>query len=386
MPSELTPSVSSSRDTASSHDAPAAVGLLPDRRRLALRLALVVAVLGAVVFAISSLPGLGDVRSRLAEASPSWLVLALVLEIASCLAFVVAFRAIFYRRMPWKLSYEVGIAVQGTNVLLPSGGAGGLAVAAWALRRGGMPAERIVRRGVAMFMLTSSVNFATAVLAGGLLALGILSGGGSLAFTAGPAIAAAIVIAGVIALPRMLASPTVSSAPRSGRAGRVVAWLRRALHGGIGDAIVLARTGNPQIILGSIGYMVLDVATLAAAFAAIGTVPPVGVLLLAYVVGQLGALIPLPGGIGGADGGLIAALVLYGTPLASAAAAVLAFRAFQLGVPALLGGLALARLPGVVERAPDFGLMSDAPLTRRTGRETTSRRGRVVAGAGVRAT
>ena len=65
-------------------------------------------------------------------------------------------------------------------------------------------------------------------------------------------------------------------------------------------------------------------------------------LLLAYVVGQLGDLIPLPGGVGGADGGLIAALVLYGTPLSSAAAAVLAYRAFQLGLPALLGGLAVA--------------------------------------------
>ena len=378
MPSEPTLAVATLPLTAGSHDAPAAVGLLPDRRRLALRLALVVAVLGAVVFAISSLPGLGEVRSRLAEASPGWLVLALVFEIASVMAFVVAFRAIFYRRMSWKLSYEVGVAVQGTNVLLPSGGAGGLAVAAWALRRNGMPTERIVRRGVAMFMLTSSVNFATAVLAGGLLAAGILSGGGSLAFTAGPAIAAAIAIAGVIALPRVLASRS-ASAPRSGRAGRIVAWLRRALHGGIGDAIMLARTGNPQIVLGSIAYMALDVATLAAAFAAIGSVPPVGVLLLAYVVGQLGSLIPLPGGVGGADGGLIAALVLYGTPLATAAAAVLAFRAFQLGVPALLGGFALARLPGVVDRAPDFGLMTDAPLARRESR-TPAQRGGALAG------
>jgi len=336
-------------------------------------------VLGAVVFAISSLPGLGEVRSRLAEASPGWLVLALIFELASVIAFVVAFRAIFYRCMPWKLSYEVGIAVQGTNVLLPSGGAGGLAVAAWALRRNGMPAERIVRRGVAMFMLTSSVNFATAALAGGLLALGILSGGGSFAFTAGPAIAAAIVIAGVIALPHVLASRS-ASAPRSGRIGRIVAWLRKALHGGTGDAIVLARTGNPQIVLGSIAYMVFDVATLAAAFAAIGSVPAVGVLLLAYVVGQLGALIPLPGGVGGADGGLIAALVLYGTPLAAAAAAVLAFRAFQLGVPALLGGLALARLPGVVERTPAFGVMSDAPLTRRRDSGSAPRRGAVALG------
>jgi uncharacterized membrane protein YbhN (UPF0104 family) len=107
------------------------------------------------------------------------------------------------------------------------------------------------------------------------------------------------------------------------------------------------------------------VAALAATFAAIGAVPPVGVLLLAYVVGQLGNLIPLPGGVGGADGGLIAALVLYGTPLSGAAAAVLAYRAFQLGLPALLGGLAVLRLPGVVERAPDTGQLCSPPSTRR---------------------
>jgi len=62
------------------------------------------------------------------------------------------------------------------------------------------------------------------------------------------------------------------------------------------------------------------------------------------------ALIPLPGGVGGADGGLVAALVLYGTPLADAAAAVLAYRVFQLGLPARLGTPALVRLPRVVSR------------------------------------
>jgi hypothetical protein len=33
--------------------------------------------------------------------------------------------------------------------------------------------------------------------------------------------------------------------------------------------------------------------------------------LVAYIVGQLGGLIPIPGGIGGVDGGLIGTLVLY---------------------------------------------------------------------------
>ncbi|MGI8731420.1 MAG: lysylphosphatidylglycerol synthase domain-containing protein [Solirubrobacteraceae bacterium] len=354
MPVERTCTVAPTTHSTGSLDAPAAVALLPDRRRLASRVALVALVLAAFALAVAALPGLGEVRDRLAGASLHWLALVLVLQIASCMSFVVAFRAIFCRRMPWRLSYDVGIAVQGTNVLLPSGGAGGLAVAAWALTRAGIASEVVVRRGVAMWLLTSAVNFAAAVLAGGLLAVGILAGGGSLALTAGPAIGAALAIAGVLALPRALSSARATR-PRAGRAGRVIAWLRSALHGGIRDAIALGRSRNPAVVGGSIGFMVFDVAALGAAFVAIGQLPPLGALLIAYVIGQLGGLIPVPGGVGGADGGLIAALVLYGTPLSSAAAAVLAFRAFQLGVPALLGGLALARLPGVVERAPDLG-------------------------------
>ena len=352
----------SSSAASRSHDAPAAVAL-PDRRRLALRIALAAGVVAAAALAVTSLPGLGDVRDRLADAAPGWLVLAMVLELASCLACVVAFRGVFCRRLPWRLSYEVAIAAQGTNVLLPSGGAGGLAVAAWALKRTGMPAERIGRRTVAFYLLTSGVNFATAAIAGALLALGILAGGGSLAFTAGPAAGAALAIAVVLLLPRLLGSPT-GAKQRTGRVGRALTWLHGALTGGVRDAILLVRSGNPQIIGGAIGYMLFDVAALAAAFAAIGAVPPVGVLLLAYVVGQLGNLIPLPGGVGGADGGLIAALVLYGTPLAGAAAAVLAYRAFQLGLPALLGGLAVLRLPGVVQRAPDTGELCSPPRAR----------------------
>jgi uncharacterized membrane protein YbhN (UPF0104 family) len=351
-----------------------------------LRFALVAAVLGAVAVAVNSLPGLGDVRDRLADASPGWLALALALEVASCLAFVVALRGVFCRRLPWRLSYEIAIAAQGTNVLLPSGGAGGLAVAAWALRRTGMSAERIARRTVAFYLLTSSVNFATAVLAGGLLALGILAGGGPLALTAGPALAAALVIAGVLALPRALAS-RAAARPRAGRAGRIIARTRSALSDGIHDALALARGGNPQILGGAIGFMAFDAAALAAAFAAIGRVPPVGVLLLAYVIGQLGGLIPLPGGVGGSDGGLIAALVVYGTPLGGAVAAVLAYRVFQLGLPALLGGLAVARLPGIVERAPDTGMLCEPRLTprRRSGRTATQRGAAVAVGAASRA-
>jgi uncharacterized membrane protein YbhN (UPF0104 family) len=162
-----------------------------------------------------------------------------------------------------------------------------------------------------------------------------------------------VVIATVLALPRLLGR--LGSRERSGRTGRVIAVVESALSSGIADARLLVRTGNPQILLGAIGFMAFDVAALGAAFTAIGGLPPVGILLLAYVIGQLGGLVPLPGGVGGADGGLIAAFALYGTPLGTAAAAVLAYRAFQLGLPALFGALAIVRLPAVLQRAPDVG-------------------------------
>lgn len=312
------------------HNEPVAVDLLPDRRRLGLRLALVAAVLAGLAVAVASLPGLGEVRDRLGDATPGWLVAALGFQVVSCLAFVVVFRGVYCRRMPWRLSYDLGMAAQGTNALLPAGGASGLALGGWALTKTGMPTDHVARRTVALYVLTSAVNFLTVALAGGLLALGILSGGSSLALTAGPAVLAVVSIAAALMLPRLLGRDRAR--PPEGRLGCLLAAGSAALGGGIGDARALG-----------------------AAFAAIGDVPPVGVLMIAYVLGQLGGLIPLPGGVGGADGGLIAAFVLYGTPLGAAAAAVLAYRAFQLGLPALLGALAMIRLPGVLRRAPDIG-------------------------------
>lgn len=324
--------------------------VLPDARRLAVRLGAGVAVLALAGTAFLALPGLDEVRTRLAEADLRWLAAALAFEVASLLAFVVAFRGVFTRRLPWRLSYELGMAVQGTNVLVPAGGTSGLALGAWALRRTGMPAEQLAHRTVAFFLVTSAASFSAAVVAGGALALGIWSTDAPLALTAGPAVAAALAMIAAVALARPLAH--LAAAPEDGRLRRGLLRGAAALAGGIGEARRLVRSGDRAAVGGAVANLLFDMAALAAAFQAIGSGPALGVLLLAYVLGQLGNLVPLPGGVGGADSGLIAALVLYGTPLAPAAAAVLAYRAFQLGLPALLGALAMVRLPGALERAP----------------------------------
>jgi uncharacterized membrane protein YbhN (UPF0104 family) len=114
------------------------LGMPRDRRRL-IELGVLLALIGGALFA---LPGLGDLRERLAGANPGLIALTAALELGSCLAFVAAFKGVFSHGVSWRFSYEVGMASQAANVLLPTGGAGGLALGAWALRRIGMPAAR----------------------------------------------------------------------------------------------------------------------------------------------------------------------------------------------------------------------------------------------------
>lgn len=67
-----------------------------------------------------------------------------------------------------------------------------------------------------------------------------------------------------------------------------------------------------------------------ATFRALGPAPPLAILWIAYLIGELGGLIPVPGGIGGVDAGLVGTLALYNVSLSSAAGAVLAYRAIAL--------------------------------------------------------
>lgn len=319
-------------------------------RHLASRAAQIAVLLAVGGLLLATLPGLGEVRTRFADARLGWVAVALALEIGSVVSFVVVFRGVFCIRMPWGFSAQVGLSEQAANVLLPAGGAGGLALGAWALNRAGMSAGHIARRTVAFFLITSSTNFVVAVLAGIGLATGILPGTGNLALAAVPAGLALAVIASVLLLPRVL--PELSEVAGDAEvpdARRARLRVRLARTGatvaeGVRDAGALLRSGRPSVIGGAAGYLLCDMAALVAAFHAFGHAPRAGDFLMAYVVGQLGGLVPLPGGVGGTDGGLVAALALYGTPLASATAAVLAYRAFQLGLPALAGTVAFGRL------------------------------------------
>jgi uncharacterized membrane protein YbhN (UPF0104 family) len=296
-------------------------------------------VVAAVVAVILLLPGLSSVRERLAGAQPAWLAVAALLEVGSCAGYVLAFRAVFCRRMSWRTSTEIGLSELAANSLLSIGGAGGLALGAWILRRGGLPAGHIARRTVAFFLLTSLANVGFLIIGGLGLASGILHGAKDPLLGLIPAVLGAVGIA--------LALATRSLAGTLGRraSGLRLSKAARTVAAGVEEALKLLRTGDLGLLVGSASYMLFDVAMLGVCFAAFGNdVPPAGVLLVAYIIGQLGGLIPLPGGIGGVDGGLIGTLVLYGVDAPDAAVAVLAYRALVLTIPAALGLPALAVL------------------------------------------
>ncbi|MDX6343459.1 MAG: putative heme transporter [Trebonia sp.] len=335
---------------------------MPDEfspRHLGRRLLGLVLLVALAAGAVSSLPGLGTIRARFAEADPILLVIIGLLKLCSCLSNVVAFRDVFCRGMSWRFSFELGMAEQATNVLLPTGGAGGLALGAWALRESGMSTEYIARRSVVFFVLTSIPNFLCAAGVGPLLLAGILPGEAPVVLTAIFTVLAWLVSLFVASLPvllrRVRPREAQSGLGRKLRSGLV------ALANGIRDTGELLRARRWRAIGGAFGYMGFDTVALAVAFAAFGPALPVGSLIFAYVIGQLGGLIPLPAGIGGTDGGLIGAMVLYGSPLSQAVAAVLAYRTFQLAVPAVLGTVAFVKLRQRLSRSEDPGTTC-APL------------------------
>ncbi len=287
-------------------------------------------------------PGLGEVREQLTGADPAWLALATVLEALSFASYVVMFGPIFCTGLRWRRSWQIGGSELAAGSLVPASGAAGLALGAWVLNKGGMDGERIARRSVAFFLIKSSVNFVAVAVVGTTMALGLFGPEQSLWLTAFPAAASVIALGAVVAVARL--GPGRAPASHESRLRRAAGHTRRALTDGSAEAIKILRSGNTRVLAGSFGYWAFDNAVLWATFHAFGLSPPITVILMGYLIGQLGGLLPIPGGVGGIDGGLIGTLIVYGAPAAGTAAAVLAYRVILFWLPLIAGGFAFASL------------------------------------------
>jgi uncharacterized protein (TIRG00374 family) len=347
----------------------ASVDRMPEElhpRHLLVRTAEIALLIAVVIVAISALPGLDEVKARLQGADPPWVTAVIVAEVGSCAGYLLVFRATFCAQMAWGLSYDIAMAELAANSLLPAGGAGGLALGVWALRQAGMPTGHIGRRTVAFFVVTSAANFFALILVGLAAFVGILSGRHDVLLTLVPALITALGVLIVALCPRLLRALSAGGADRygTGLRARVGRWVKDGLGAvadGVDQAIALLRSHGFGVVAGSFAYMAFDIAALGFAFAAVGHVPPFTTLVLGYLIGQLGNLIPIPGGVGGTEGALIGVFALYGVNLAEATAAVLLYRLFELLVPAFIGTPAFVMLRRKLTRADRPALVC-APL------------------------
>jgi uncharacterized membrane protein YbhN (UPF0104 family) len=308
-------------------------------------------VIALVAFIPGHVDDLRDELRRMESGDWPWLVLAAVLEIGSFAGYVILFRSVFSdekRQISWGESYQITMAGVVATRLFAAAGAGGVALTAWALRRRGMGAATVARRMVEFLVVLYAVYMLALVLAGAGLAAGILSGPAPFGLTVPFAILGAVAIA--VALATTLVPSDL--ADRFADRGRVVAWLATGagtVAGGVRDAVRMIRR-DPVAALGAPIWWGLDIAVLWASFKAFGHAPPVGVIVMAYFVGTLGNLLPLPGGVGGVDGGIIAAFVGFGVGGGIALLAVLTHRVFAFWLPTIPGGIAYLQLRRTVGR------------------------------------
>ena len=178
---------------------------LPSSRQIARKLASVAVLVAVGAVLLTQLPGLAEIGHQLAGANTGWITAALILELASTASFAVAFHGVYGRRSSPRTSTSMSLAVQGMNIVLPSGGAGGLAIGAVLLDRAGVPRSFAASRTVALFLITSLVSFVAVVIAGFGVASGVLAGDAKLTLTLLPGVLALLVIVAVFALPRSAA-------------------------------------------------------------------------------------------------------------------------------------------------------------------------------------
>jgi putative heme transporter len=309
-------------------------------------------------FVLPKLTGVGATLHRIERGDTWWIAIGALLELLSFAGYVVLFRAVFVSdRSPigWRESYQITMAGLAATRLFAAAGAGGVALTAWALRRSGMEARLVACRMVAFLVLLYVIYAGSLLLDGIGLGTGLFPGGGAFAITIVPAIVAVVLlaVAGLVAL--LPGDVERRLEPWASGSGRAAHWVARAVAApalaakGVRTAIELVRSRDPRL-LGAVAWWGFDICVLWATFHAFGSPPPFTVIWMAYFVGTLGNLLPLPGGLGGVEGGMIGAFAAFGVNLNLAVLAVLSYRAISFWLPTLPGAVAYLQLRRTVAR------------------------------------
>jgi uncharacterized protein (TIRG00374 family) len=309
-------------------------------------LIVVVVLIAAIYVLVPKVAGLEDAIAKLGEARRSWIAVALAATVLSFGAYVALFRGVVGERMlhrlDWRESYQITMAGLAATRLFSAGGAGGIVLTYWALRKAGMEARESARRMVAFLTLLYAVYAFAVIVFGVLLRAGVLPGDAPASVTIVPAAIAGVVVVVVLLMtliPRDL-QRRLEHLRGEGRLARLTHWLAalpETMAAGIRtawDFVSHPQKGWPAV-LGAVGFWAANVMILWASFKSLGFSVPLGEIVVGFFIGMAANLAPAPAGVGAVDGGLIGAFAILGYPLETVIAAVLIYRlmAFYLPVP-----------------------------------------------------
>lgn len=280
------------------------------------------------------------VVEQLSHLNPTWTLVAVALELGSCLSYVIVFRY-FFPEPARRDSRRVAWMAMGAGAVLPGGNISSAAATGLLMRHKGVGTKPLLVRCGALLCLLTAFGFAANGIAGVLLLAGVPDGPLDLSHAGIPILVSVVVLSGAAIV--MLAGR---------RFGERMPLAVRGVAAGLEGAWEAVR--NPTWrLLGAAGFFCLDMAALWAACAATGHRLGFLAVLIAYCIGYLATAVPMPAGIGVLDSGLAGALVLYGLPATASVGAVLLYHAISIWVPGFGGLLAwLSTRRAVTARRP----------------------------------
>jgi putative heme transporter len=330
-------------------------------RRLVQTVVVVLALLGGIYFLFPKLVGLGDALSRLDDADPVWIAVAIGFNVLAYATYIALFKAVVggdALRLTWLETYEINMAGVAATLLFSAGGAGGIALTYWALRKAGMTRRDVARRMVAFVSLHYAFYPIALIIFGVLLRTGVMNGKGSVELTIIPAaIAGLMLILGALItlIPSDIERRLLPFAhsERSRHLLHTVAKVPATL--GEGFRFALSLFAHPKrgglAVVGAAGFWAASIGVLWASFHAFGLHVPLAVVVQGYFLGMVANLFPLaPAGVGAVDAGMIGAFVLFGIPEGTVFPAVLVFRLVSFWMPIPPGILAFFQLRQTVHR------------------------------------
>jgi uncharacterized protein (TIRG00374 family) len=336
-------------------------------RRLIQTVLVVLVLLGSIYFLFPKLVGLGDALGKLGDADPVWIAIAIGFNVLAYATYIALFKAVVggdALRLRWRETYEINMAGVAATLLFSAGGAGGIALTYWALRRAGMRRRDVARRMVAFITLHYAFYPLALILFGVLLRTGVLNGRDSVELTIVPAAVAGLLLVLGVLIALIPADVERRLAPFAhGERARSFLHTAAKVPATVGEGFrfALGLFAHPSkgglAVLGAAGFWAASIGVLWASFHSLGVHVPLAVVVQGFFLGMVANLFPLaPAGVGAVDAGMIGAFVLFGLPEETVFPAILIFRLVAFWMPIPPGIIAFFQLRKTVQRWDTEGL------------------------------